>query len=186
MIVGQAIFSQRWIWLAALAVVFGAVIYRLVIQLALSAGMEVNDMKLISAVLVVAALLLPKWKASRSWSRPSSAPNATRWSNPPRKKRSAPMLEITNLSRTFFPGTVNERKALRNINLSLDAGEFVTVIGSNGAGKSTVLNMVAGKLQPDVGTVSIDGKNVTRMADFARARYIGRVFQDRWPAPPRP
>lgn len=61
-IVGQAIFSQRWIWLAALAVVFGAVIYRLVIQLALSAGMEVNDMKLISAVLVVAALLLPKWK----------------------------------------------------------------------------------------------------------------------------
>lgn len=62
MIVGQAIFSQRWIWLAALAVVFGAVIYRLVIQLALSAGMEVNDMKLISAVLVVAALLLPKWK----------------------------------------------------------------------------------------------------------------------------
>ncbi|TLK57536.1 ABC transporter ATP-binding protein [Glutamicibacter sp. V16R2B1] len=88
------------------------------------------------------------------------------------------MLEITNLSRTFFPGTVNERKALRNINLSLDAGEFVTVIGSNGAGKSTVLNMVAGKLQPDVGTVSIDGKNVTRMADFARARYIGRVFQD--------
>ncbi len=88
------------------------------------------------------------------------------------------MLEITNLSRTFFPGTVNERKALLNINLSLDAGEFVTVIGSNGAGKSTVLNMVAGKLQPDVGTVSIDGKNVTRMADFARARYIGRVFQD--------
>ncbi|GAA0204289.1 ABC transporter ATP-binding protein [Glutamicibacter creatinolyticus] len=88
------------------------------------------------------------------------------------------MLEITNLSRTFFPGTVNERKALRNINLSLDAGEFVTVIGSNGAGKSTMLNMVAGKLQPDVGTVSIDGKNVTRMADFARARYIGRVFQD--------
>ena len=88
------------------------------------------------------------------------------------------MLEIKNLSRTFFPGTVNERKALRGINLNLGAGEFVTVIGSNGAGKSTVLNMVAGKLQPDEGSVSIDGKNVTRMADFSRARYIGRVFQD--------
>lgn len=88
------------------------------------------------------------------------------------------MLEIKNLSRTFFPGTVNERKALRNINLTLGDGEFVTVIGSNGAGKSTVLNMVAGKLQPDVGSVTIAGKNVTKMADFRRAKYIGRVFQD--------
>ncbi|GAA1410117.1 ABC transporter ATP-binding protein [Glutamicibacter uratoxydans] len=88
------------------------------------------------------------------------------------------MLEIKNLSRTFFPGTVNERKALRNINLTLSDGEFVTVIGSNGAGKSTVLNMVAGKLQPDVGSVSIAGKNVTKMADYSRAKYIGRVFQD--------
>ena len=88
------------------------------------------------------------------------------------------MLEIKNLSRTFFPGTVNERKALRNINLTLGNGEFVTVIGSNGAGKSTVLNRVAGKLQPDAGTVAIDGKNVTKLADFRRAKYIGRVFQD--------
>ncbi len=88
------------------------------------------------------------------------------------------MLEIKDLSRTFFPGTVNERKALRSINLTLDSGEFVTVIGSNGAGKSTVLNMVAGKLQPDVGAVVIDGKNVTKMPDFRRAKYIGRVFQD--------
>ena len=88
------------------------------------------------------------------------------------------MLEISNLSRTFFPGTVNERKALRNINLSLGAGEFVTVIGSNGAGKSTILNMIAGKLQPDSGSVSVDGKNVTRLADYKRAKYIGRVFQD--------
>ena len=88
------------------------------------------------------------------------------------------MLEISNLSRTFFPGTVNERKALRDINLSLGSGEFVTVIGSNGAGKSTVLNMVAGKLFPDTGSVTVDGKNVTRMADYTRAKYIGRVFQD--------
>lgn len=73
---------------------------------------------------------------------------------------------------------MNERKALRNINLTLGNGEFVTVIGSNGAGKSTVLNMMAGKLQPDAGTVTIDGKNVTKLADFRRAKYIGRVFQD--------
>ncbi len=88
------------------------------------------------------------------------------------------MLEVSNLNKTFFPGTVNERKALRDINLDLSSGEFVTVIGSNGAGKSTVLNMVGGKLQPDSGTVRIGGKDVTRLADHARAKYIGRVFQD--------
>lgn len=88
------------------------------------------------------------------------------------------MLEIKNINKTFFPGTVNERKALRNINLSLVDGEFVTMIGSNGAGKSTVLNMVGGKLRPDSGSVTISGKNVTKLPDHARARFIGRVFQD--------
>ena len=88
------------------------------------------------------------------------------------------MLEITNVHKTFFAGTVNERAALRNINLSLSAGEFVTVIGSNGAGKSTILNITSGKLRPDTGTVTIDGTDVTRLADHSRARFIGRVFQD--------
>ena len=88
------------------------------------------------------------------------------------------MLEITSLNKTFFPGTVNERKALREINLTLTDGEFVTVIGSNGAGKSTVLNMVGGKLRPDTGSVRVAGKDVTKLPDHARARYIGRVFQD--------
>ena len=88
------------------------------------------------------------------------------------------MLEITNVHKTFFAGTVNERAALRDINLSLPAGEFVTVIGSNGAGKSTILNITSGKLRPDTGTVTIDGTDVTRLADHSRARFIGRVFQD--------
>lgn len=88
------------------------------------------------------------------------------------------MLEVNNLSKTFFAGTVNERKALRTINLTLTEGEFVTVIGSNGAGKSTVLNMVGGKLRPDEGNVKIAGKDVTRLADHARAKFVGRVFQD--------
>ncbi|GAA4363467.1 ABC transporter ATP-binding protein [Paeniglutamicibacter cryotolerans] len=88
------------------------------------------------------------------------------------------MLEVNNISKTFFPGTVNERKALREVNLNLGAGEFVTVIGSNGAGKSTILNMVGGKLRPDTGSVIIDGKDVTKLPDHVRARFIGRVFQD--------
>ena len=88
------------------------------------------------------------------------------------------MLKIDNVQKTFFAGTVNERVALAKIDLELAAGEFITVIGSNGAGKSTLLNMVSGKLRPDTGSVLIDGKDVTRLADYQRARFIGRVFQD--------
>ncbi|WP_394162101.1 ABC transporter ATP-binding protein [Galactobacter valiniphilus] len=88
------------------------------------------------------------------------------------------MLEIKNLAKTFFPGTVNERKALQGINLTLRDGDFVTVIGSNGAGKSTLLNMIGGRLRPDVGSVSIGGRNVTKIAENRRARWVGRVFQD--------
>ncbi|WBL19160.1 ABC transporter ATP-binding protein [Citricoccus sp. NR2] len=88
------------------------------------------------------------------------------------------MLELSNVNKTFFPNTVNERKALRGVNLHLSDGDFVTVIGSNGAGKSTVLNTIAGKLRPDSGTVTIAGKDVTKMPDHRRAAYVGRVFQD--------
>lgn len=88
------------------------------------------------------------------------------------------MLELTNVSKTFFAGTVNERLALQDISLRLAPAEFVTVIGSNGAGKSTLLNIVAGALSPDQGTVGIDGVDVTRSPDHRRARRIGRVFQD--------
>lgn len=88
------------------------------------------------------------------------------------------MLKLSNINKTFFPNSINERVALADVNLELADGDFVTVIGSNGAGKSTVLNTIAGKVIPDTGTVSIAGKNVTRMKDYKRAKYVGRVFQD--------
>ncbi|QGU04546.1 ABC transporter ATP-binding protein [Corynebacterium comes] len=88
------------------------------------------------------------------------------------------MLTVDNISKTFFPGTVNERVALDGLNLTLEEGDFVTVIGSNGAGKSTLLNAVAGRLFVDSGTVQIDGKKVNRLPEYKRARYVGRVFQD--------
>ena len=88
------------------------------------------------------------------------------------------MLKLRNINKTFFPNSINERVALSDINLDLDDGDFVTVIGSNGAGKSTVLNTIAGKVSPDTGIVEIAGRNVTRMKDFKRAKYVGRVFQD--------
>ena len=88
------------------------------------------------------------------------------------------MLSIDSISKTFFPGTVNERTALDNVSLTMDEGDFVTVIGSNGAGKSTLLNAVSGRLPVDSGTVQIDGKKVNRLPEYKRAQYVGRVFQD--------
>ena len=88
------------------------------------------------------------------------------------------MLDILNVEKTFNPGTINEKKALNGINLHLDDGDFVTVIGGNGAGKSTMLNMIAGVYPVDCGNIIIDGVDVTRLPEYKRARYLGRVFQD--------
>lgn len=88
------------------------------------------------------------------------------------------MLNITNVYKTFNVGTINEKKALNGINLHLDEGDFVTVIGGNGAGKSTMLNMVAGVYPVDCGNIVIDGVDVTHLPEYKRAKYLGRVFQD--------
>ena len=88
------------------------------------------------------------------------------------------MLEIKNVYKTFNPGTINEKKALNGLNLTLNNGDFVTVIGGNGAGKSTMLNMIAGVYPVDSGSIIIDGEDVTRLPEHKRAKYLGRVFQD--------
>ncbi|MGO1446253.1 MAG: ABC transporter ATP-binding protein [Corynebacterium casei] len=88
------------------------------------------------------------------------------------------MLKIDSISKTFFAGTANERKALVDVSLHLNPGDFVTVIGSNGAGKSTLLNSISGRLIVDSGTISIEGKNVSRQPEHKRAKIVGRVFQD--------
>lgn len=88
------------------------------------------------------------------------------------------MLKIKNVSKTFNAGTVNEKLALNDINLTLNEGDFVTVIGGNGAGKSTMLNMVAGVYPVDSGSIVIDGVDVTKLPEYKRAKYLGRVFQD--------
>ena len=88
------------------------------------------------------------------------------------------MLEIKNVSKTFNAGTINEKRALTDLSLSLNDGDFVSVIGGNGAGKSTLLNAVAGVWPVDSGSILIDGEDVTGMPEYKRAKYIGRVFQD--------
>ena len=88
------------------------------------------------------------------------------------------MLDLINVRKTFNKGTINQRVALDGINLHLDDGDFVTVIGGNGAGKSTMLNAVAGVWPVDDGRIILDGEDITALPDYKRAKYIGRVFQD--------
>lgn len=89
-----------------------------------------------------------------------------------------PILKLSNVTKTFNRGTVNEKRALTGVNLELAEGDFVTVIGGNGAGKSTLLNMIAGVYPLDSGVVELDGNDVSLLTEPQRAKYLGRVFQD--------
>ena len=88
------------------------------------------------------------------------------------------MLDIQRISKTFNPGTVNEKKAITDLSLHLNKGEFVTVIGSNGAGKSTLFNAIAGSFYVDAGAITVGGHNMTFLPEYKRAKRIGRLFQD--------
>lgn len=88
------------------------------------------------------------------------------------------MLKLTNIHKTFNIGTINEKKALNGLNLEMEEGDFITVIGGNGAGKSTMLNIISGVFLPEDGSVEINGKDITRYPEYKRASMLGRVFQD--------
>lgn len=88
------------------------------------------------------------------------------------------MLVLSNVEKTFNKGTINEKKALNGVNLHMHPGDFITIIGGNGAGKSTTLNMIAGVYPIDAGKIILDGDNISRKPEHARAKYLGRVFQD--------
>ena len=88
------------------------------------------------------------------------------------------MLKVHNISKTFNPGTVNEKKALNSLSLELEKGDFVTILGSNGAGKSTLFGAIAGSFVVDTGSIHLDGMNITNLPDYKRSKFIGRLFQD--------
>lgn len=88
------------------------------------------------------------------------------------------MLELKNVCKTFYPNTPNEKKALDHLDLVLDSGDFVTIIGSNGAGKSSLFNAICGTFPVDAGSILLDKKNITALPDYKRAFEIGRLFQD--------
>ncbi len=168
-IIGEAVFGRIFhnFALKLVSVSLGAIIYYIVIQLVLTLGFDANLLKLLSASVVAVFLAVPYWKG-KYFSKPRQE----------RQRRVQKMLEIQNVSKTFNAGTVNEKTALNGLNLKLNEGDFVTVIGGNGAGKSTMLNAVAGVWPVDEGKILIDGVDVTRLSEHQRAAYIGRVFQD--------
>lgn len=88
------------------------------------------------------------------------------------------MIQLTNVSKTFNANTINEKKALVNLNITIETGDFITVIGGNGAGKSTMLNLIAGVFPCDGGRIVLDGEDLTRQPEYKRAKLLGRVFQD--------
>ena len=88
------------------------------------------------------------------------------------------MLEISHVTKVFFPGTVNEKVALEDINLTVNDGDVICVIGSNGSGKSTLFNMIAGTFPVTSGTIKLAGKDITHAPEYKRAFNIGRIFQD--------
>ena len=88
------------------------------------------------------------------------------------------MLELKGLYKTFNAGTVNEKRAINGLNLTLEDGDFVTIIGGNGAGKSTMLNLISGVFPADADTITLNGVNITNLPEYKRAKYLGRVFQD--------
>ena len=88
------------------------------------------------------------------------------------------MLKLSHVKKTFNKGTVTEKRALTGVDLTLNDGDFVTVIGGNGAGKSTLLNMIAGVYPLDSGVIELDGNDISRLSESQRAKYLGRVFQD--------
>lgn len=167
-IIGEAVFGRIFhnFALKLASVSIGAIIYYIVIQLVLTLGFDANLLKLLSASVVAVFLAVPYWKG-KYFSKPVK-----------KAKEDAKMLEIQNVSKTFNAGTVNQKTALNGLNLKLNEGDFVTVIGGNGAGKSTMLNAVAGVWPVDEGKILIDGVDVTRLGEHQRAAYIGRVFQD--------
>ena len=171
-IIGEVIFGKIFtnFGLTLLAVSIGAIIYYIVLQIVLQLGLNTNDLKLITALIVAVFLAIPYWK-SKMFRRKVRSPRAQR-------TEAMAMLELKELYKTFNPGTINAKTALNGLSLTLNDGDFVTVIGGNGAGKSTMLNATAGTFFVDSGKVIIDGSDVTNLPEHKRAAFIGRVFQD--------
>ena len=94
------------------------------------------------------------------------------------EKSNRPLVELSHIKKTFNAGSVNEALLFEDFNFSVDRGQFISIVGSNGSGKTTLLNLICGSLMPDGGSILLDGRDITKLPEYKRSAYIGRVFQD--------
>lgn len=201
-IIGEVVFRNRSVLGKLIAVVLGSIVYRIIQTVVLLLKFPAEDFKLISAVIIAVALALPavmprvrRWLSLHGIGKPAGSvdiqadalaeqarqvPESPAAGEPALPSAVAPdtSLMVAKISKTFNAGTVNQKNALVNVELTLEPGDFVTVIGGNGAGKSTLLNIVAGVFPVDGGGIAIGSSQVTSEPEHKRARLIGRVFQD--------
>ena len=164
-IIGEVICGRRGIVIGIVSAVLGSIVYRIIIALALRYNlMSANSLKLLSALIVAATLAVPAAAAAVPCR--------------PREKGEPRMLTLKQLDKTFGAGTASAHHALCGIDLTLQDGEFVTVIGSNGAGKSTLFGAVSGSFFVDRGRIALDGEDITYLPEHKRAKRIARIFQD--------
>ena len=153
-IIGEAIFGTKTIIRTTLAVIIGAVIYRIVLGLSLRVKfLDSGDMKLITAVIVIAALDYSAIIEKRREKAEKRKDKLNEWQMKSSEKGGKPLLKLDQINKIFNEATPDEKIALDQINLHLKPGDFVTMIGSNGAGKSTMMNMISGALTPDFGAI---------------------------------
>ncbi|MDF2951898.1 MAG: Methionine transporter ATP-binding protein, partial [Anaerocolumna sp.] len=163
-VIGEVILHKKISFAAKLtSIVLGSVIYRIVIAVVLQLGLNTNDMKLLTAIIVTIALSVPVLKKNKVIIAISSF-----------------IHRVVNLikRKLGIVNTINEKQVLKGVNLQLNPGDFVSIIGGNGAGKSTMLNMIAGVHFADMGSIVLDGVDITLLPEYVRAQYLGRVFQD--------
>ena len=145
--------------------VVGAFVFRLVYTIALRFNLPAFMLKFVSSVIVILAISGPYLKKQLPYLKRRFGKERTQ-------------LKLTHISKTFNPGTVNAKKAIEDLSFHAAKGDFITVIGANGAGKSTLFNAISGSFFTDSGKIELDGKDITFMPEYKRARSIGRLFQD--------
>ena len=163
-IIGLTFFGNHSVTIQAVGVVLGSLLYRIIIQIAYKIDMPSYAVKLLSAVIVVIALVIP-W-LQKTYKKKGGQPLMSS------------QLKLTDITKKFEANTVNEKVALDHLNLTVEPGQFVTVLGSYGSGKSTMFNVILGSLFPDEGKVYLGDKDITKLKDYKRALNIGCLYQN--------
>ena len=176
LIIGETLVGKRTMVRRVLGVVFGSCLYRFIVAVALRFNVPAAAMKLVSALIVAVAISMPAIRQSSPLSSASTMPG--------RRCTEMEMLELNNLHKTFNPGTVNEKVALNGVSLHMEAGDFATIVGSNGAGKSTMFNAITGGFIADEGSIVLGGQDITFAPEYERSKVIGTC--SRTPSRARP